>query len=488
MTRGDTLVALPFMALILATFARHNTLPFQKRGGLLQTSGQYHYQQQQHQPTQLPSPPDEAGGPVPPPPLPDAMVREGDTYHLPLAALRHGLRDALAWNEALALNNPIPGTHPPPDFLIRARASFFFGESNGTTFSALRDLYGLGTREYLSSLESGFEVFASNSKSRQFFCFTGDKKFIIKTMSGEELRALTAILADYHTHMAANPRSLLVHYCGHYHVKLYREQTDEWEDIHFLVMRNLMTPPKEGLTVRELYDVKGSTVGRAASEKDKAKESGGILKDLDLMERQWPIDFGRERENFLRQMSRDVDFLRAKGVMDYSLLLGVCPVPVGISGMARGLGNEGGKGGGFPSRMLNFFLGPPGGTGGGGGGGEGGGGGGGGGGGNSQTGWVVVHPEGREVYVAGVIDVLQLYNRRKLAETLLKSVVYKREAISAVDPVLYAARFLQFVERIVQQQPQEGRQRQGVGGGWAPAKHQHQHQQPPPPPSSYWGA
>jgi len=248
-----------------------------------------------------------------------------------------------------------------------------------------------------------------------------------------------------------------------------------------------MTPPKEGLTVRELYDVKGSTVGRAASEKDKAKESGGILKDLDLMERQWPIDFGRERENFLRQMSRDVDFLRAKGVMDYSLLLGVCPVPVGISGMARGLGNEGGKGGGFPSRMLNFFLGPPGGTGGGGGGGEGGGGGGGGGG-NSQTGWVVVHPEGREVYVAGVIDVLQLYNRRKLAETLLKSVVYKREAISAVDPVLYAARFLQFVERIVQQQPQEGRQRQGVGGGWAPAKHQHQHQQPPPPPSSYWGA
>lgn len=124
MTRGDTLVALPFMALILATFARHNTLPFQKRGGLLQTSGQYHYQQQQHQPTQLPSPPDEAGGPVPPPPLPDAMVREGDTYHLPLAALRHGLRDALAWNEVrgcgcfacfvASLARKVPSAHSPP--------------------------------------------------------------------------------------------------------------------------------------------------------------------------------------------------------------------------------------------------------------------------------------------------------------------------------------------------------------------------------------
>jgi len=84
------------MALILAAFARHNSLHFQKRGGLLQSPGQYQYQQQLPQPPSLPA---EAGGPVPPPPPPDAMVREGDTYHLPLAALRHGLSDALAWNE-----------------------------------------------------------------------------------------------------------------------------------------------------------------------------------------------------------------------------------------------------------------------------------------------------------------------------------------------------------------------------------------------------
>ena len=100
MTRGDTLVALPFMALILAAFARHNSLPFQRRGGLLQSPGQYQYQQQQLPPP--PSSPAEAGGPMPSPPPPDAMVREGDTYHLPLAALRHGLSDALAWNEVCA--------------------------------------------------------------------------------------------------------------------------------------------------------------------------------------------------------------------------------------------------------------------------------------------------------------------------------------------------------------------------------------------------
>lgn len=151
--------------------------------------------------------------------------------------------------------------------------SFFFGESNGTTFATLRGLYGLGNREYLQSMASGFEVFASNSKSRQFFCFTGDRRFIIKTMSSEELRALSAVLGPYTQHLTEQPRSLLVHYCGHYHVRLYKYATDEWEDVHFLVMRNLMGDPSPGLPVRELYDVKGSTVGRAASEKDKAKET-----------------------------------------------------------------------------------------------------------------------------------------------------------------------------------------------------------------------
>jgi hypothetical protein len=166
-----------------------------------------------------------------------------------------------------------PGTRPPPESLTRAGVSFFFGESNGTTFASLRALYGLGNAEYLRSMATGFEVFASNSKSRQFFCFTGDRRFIIKTMSSEELRALSAVLGPYTQHLGQNPRSLIVHYCGHYHVRLYKYATDEWEDVHFLVMRNLMADPRPGLAVRELYDVKGSTVGRAASEKDKAKET-----------------------------------------------------------------------------------------------------------------------------------------------------------------------------------------------------------------------
>lgn len=160
----------------------------------------------------------------------------------------------------------------------------------------------------------------------------------------------------------------------------------------------------------------------------------------------------------MAQVERDVAFLRAQGVMDYSLLLGIVPLPHHQQQYAHQHPHHPSQphapqprfGGFFPQRVLSYFLGPAPGTpqyyqqqfhrphGGGGVAGAGG-------------GWVVPHPSCQELYVAGIIDVLQLYNRRKQAETLLKSVVYKRDAISAVDPDLYASRFLGFVDRVLSQ-------------------------------------
>ncbi len=213
-----------------------------------------------------------------------------------------------------------------------------------------------------------------------------------------------------------------------------------------------------------------------------------ILKDLDLLERPWPVEFGPGKAAFMEQVEHDVAFLRAQGVMDYSLLLGVVPLPHAQPHLhhhpqhqaqqpPQQAPQQGGRLG-LPQRVLSYFLGPAPGTpqyyhqqfhrpqGGAGVPGAGG-------------GWVVPHPLGQELYVAGIIDVLQLYNRRKQAETLLKSVVYKRDAISAVDPALYASRFLEFVDRVVQQPvPQQQRQWASYAGAGGP---------PPPPSGPGWG-
>ncbi len=49
------------------------------------------------------------------------------------------------------------------------------------------------------------------------------------------------------------------------------------------------------------------------------------------------------------------------------------------------------------------------------------------------------------VSCAGIIDILQQYDLKKRGETVLKSILHKKEDISSVGPDLYARRFLNFL-------------------------------------------
>lgn len=58
----------------------------------------------------------------------------------------------------------------------------------------------------------------------------------------------------------------------------------------------------------------------------------------------------------------------------------------------------------------------------------------------------------QEVFLLGLVDVLQTYSIKRRLETLVKSGVYQLEgqdpgAISIVDPETYAARFLTYLDQ-----------------------------------------
>ena len=72
---------------------------------------------------------------------------------------------------------------------------------------------------------------------------------------------------------------------------------------------------------KRLYDLKGSLVGRQASEKDRA--NGGVLKDLDLMNDHQKLHLGSKKTAFMTQLKRDAMFLAQLNIMDYSLLVGI---------------------------------------------------------------------------------------------------------------------------------------------------------------------
>jgi len=56
---------------------------------------------------------------------------------------------------------------------------------------------------------------------------------------------------------------------------------------------------------------------------------------------------------------------------------------------------------------------------------------------------------GRYIYFVGIIDILQQYNSRKIAETFFKGFRHNRKQISAVNPDFYGDRFIQFIEKHV---------------------------------------
>lgn len=55
----------------------------------------------------------------------------------------------------------------------------------------------------------------------------------------------------------------------------------------------------------------------------------------------------------------------------------------------------------------------------------------------------------REVYYIGIIDILQEYNARKMAETFFKSIVDDRAKVSSLPAKEYAARFVSFMSSVV---------------------------------------
>jgi hypothetical protein len=71
------------------------------------------------------------------------------------------------------------------------------------------------------------------------------------------------------------------------------------------------------------YDIKGSSVDRAASTKEKEKNLP-TFKDNDLINDGRLITIGTESKRlFMDKLTRDVEFLASLNIMDYSLLIGI---------------------------------------------------------------------------------------------------------------------------------------------------------------------
>mmetsp|Transcript_29398 Transcript_29398/g.70690 ORF Transcript_29398/g.70690 Transcript_29398/m.70690 type:complete len:473 (-) Transcript_29398:407-1825(-) len=294
--------------------------------------------------------------------------------------------------------------------------SFEFKEYAPEVFLKLRNHWGISQADYIQSLASEelYLDFQSNSKSGQFFFFSDDKFFMIKTLTPQECIWLQECLEKYYNHNMKYEATLLVKFVGLYRIKVPRRKSRRgYRKTHFVVMRSTFDTV---LPMHKKFDLKGSHVGREASESDK-KKLFPVLKDKDLENSGVMLHLGANnyKEKMMKQLEVDCELLTSLNMMDYSLLVGIfdksrVDPTYGIDDhtLREILAQDNCLH--FTDRLDDHGL----------------------------------------IYFMGIIDFLQHYNANKRFETIAKSVVNDSKEISSVKPSFYARRLVKFVAKFVE--------------------------------------
>jgi len=217
---------------------------------------------------------------------------------------------------------PKGGPNTPPHQLAH---TFKFKDYSPLPFAYLRRMFGINEYEFLQSVcgTASFIEFISNAKSGQFFFYSSDGKYMIKTMTNSESKFLRRIIPHYFRHCTLNPNTMITKFYGMYRVKLYHLR----RNVKFVVMNSVFDTDKP---LQSFFDLKGSKLGRDA------KLGEDVKKDNDVRNNYPDSAFVLHRdarERLRLQLERDCCFLNEMKIMDYSMLVGVHHMPSKTAGL-----------------------------------------------------------------------------------------------------------------------------------------------------------
>ncbi|KDO32556.1 hypothetical protein SPRG_03031 [Saprolegnia parasitica CBS 223.65] len=195
-------------------------------------------------------------------------------------------------------------------------------------FQHLRHHFGIDDRSYMEAfaLDQILNEHGSEGKSGNLFYFTANRQFMVKSVPRGEFDVLRGILPYYHSHLQSHPGSYLCRYLGCHSISLPVGS----KKMYFVVMHNLF---KDG-PVHQRFDLKGNTDRRQAIRSDdvervirQARERLPIAKlmmDIDFLKLRQAIHVDDDVQIEMQaQLVADIMFLAARGIMDYSILIGV---------------------------------------------------------------------------------------------------------------------------------------------------------------------
>lgn len=315
-------------------------------------------------------------------------------------------------------------------------------------FRNLRERFGIDDHDYMNSLTKQPDEIDSPGRSGARMFMSHDKKFFIKSLVSEEVEQMHHILKQYHQYIVeVHAQTLLPHYLG-----MYRITVNDVEH-YLIVMRNVFSPR---LTIHKKYDLKGSTVDRAASDKEKTKDLP-TYKDNDFINDEATLYLGKEaKDRLMGIITKDAEFLTSLHLMDYSLIVGIhdCDrAEMETAEMAQrardmeensseeenGLDEDINGVGGVPTppdspqpqhQPFNGEIDP-----------------------NIERFGIKCNSDcpRREIYFLAMIDILTKYGVKKRTAAAAKSMKHGANAdISTVKPEQYARRFIEFVSKCIE--------------------------------------
>ncbi|CAF0920356.1 unnamed protein product [Didymodactylos carnosus] len=185
-------------------------------------------------------------------------------------------------------------------------------------FEQLREKIHISRQDFRSSFADGDLInFANTGKSGSQMYKTYDDVYILKTLRNHEAKYLIQILRGLYSRYT-QLSTLMTRYIGCYSIRIGALFTTE---IYIVIMVNNLPSVVD---VHEVYDLKGSTMGRLSSI-DLPEKRLKALKDLDF-EAYYPhgIRIPTEIYHSLRRvLQSDGEELRKLNITDYSLMLGI---------------------------------------------------------------------------------------------------------------------------------------------------------------------
>ncbi|KAH0512063.1 Phosphatidylinositol 5-phosphate 4-kinase type-2 beta [Microtus ochrogaster] len=172
---------------------------------------------------------------------------------------------------------------------IRKTSRFKFKEDCPTFSQNLRERFGIDDQDYKNSVVHSAPI-NSDGPGRCGNCFltSYDWPFVIKTVPSEDVAEMHSILKKYPQFVVeCHGNTLLPQFLGMYGL------TVEGTETYMVVTRNVFS---HRLTVHPKYDLKGSTVAREASDKEKVQDS---FRDNDFLNEGRSCTWEKRKKNFL---------------------------------------------------------------------------------------------------------------------------------------------------------------------------------------------